>query len=298
MSTPSSDVDGNADAVVDRPTPASNSFVGDVWVNFERWSCKAIQTPATLVLEVALAVFSLLMFTAVFGDLGELALERSGFAGVGYVTFILPAALVQVAGSAAIGSGIGLIGDLQSGMFEKTLVSPMHPAAVFLGKAASELLRVVCYVGLLLGLGTLLGATVETGVAGVVGIVLVCLLFSLWYMSISTIVALASRDEGTLDAAANLLLFPLLFFSSAFLPLSALPRTVQDFATFNPVTYGADGVRALVLGRDVLTVFQFDQFGGVLDTLVPAVTVLVALDLLFGGVAVWLLAHTSRSVVG
>jgi len=287
----------DTDTVDDRPTPASNSFVGDVLVNTERWACKAVQTPAQLVLEVALAIFSLLMFTAVFGDLGALALERGAFAGVDYVTFILPAALVQVAGSAAIGSGIGLIEDLDSGMFEKTLVSPMHPAAVFLGKAIAELARVVCYVLLIVGLGMAMGASVETGLLGIAGIVLVCLLFALWYMAISNVVALLSGDEGTLDAAANLLLFPLLFFSSAFLPLSALPQTVQDFATVNPVTYGADAVRALVLGRDVSTVVQFHHFGGALDTLVPAVAVLVALDGLFGGIAVWLLARASRSTM-
>lgn len=276
---------------------AGNALVGDIWVNFKRWTRKAIRNPTVVFLELFMAVFSLLMFTAVFGDVGTLALEQAGFEGVGYLHFVLPAAVVQVSMSSALSSGLGLVEDLQTGMFEKVTVSPMRWTAVFAGKAAAELFRLVCYVFVIFGLGLTMGATVETGLLGLFGIALVCVLFALWYMALSNAVAVTTRDEETLDAVGNLLLFPLLFLSSAFLPASSLPEAAQVIATVNPVTYGVDAIRALVLGRDVLTVVEVTAFGGVYDTLVPALAVLCALDVVFGAVSVWLMGRATGSEV-
>lgn len=72
---------------------------------------------------------------------------------------------------------------------------------------------------------------------------------------------------------------------------------METLAAANPVTYGVDAVRALVRGEDVVTVVAVSRFGGVLDTLVPAVGVLVGLNLVFGGVTVALLARASSADV-
>lgn len=277
--------------------PSGNSFLGDVCVNGQRWTRKTLRNPSRPILEVALGVFALLMFTSVFGDVGELALDRGGFGDVGYVTFILPAVVVQVSMASALSSGMGLVADLDSGMFEKTVASPMSWTAVFTGKALSELLRIACHVLVVLGIGIAMGATVETGLLGVLGVVTVCLLVGLWFMALSNVIALVTRDQEALDAAGNLLLFPLLFLSSGFLPVESLPETVQTIATANPITYAIDAVRSLLLGRDVLTVVEVSWTGGIGDTLGPALLVLLGLNLVFGATAVGLLGRASSAAV-
>jgi ABC-2 type transport system permease protein len=52
-----------------------------------------------------------------------------------------------------------------------------------------------------------------------------------------------------------------------------------------------------MLGEDVMTVIEVSRFGGVWDTLVPAIVVLLALDLALGGVMVSLLNRASSSAV-
>ena len=52
--------------------------------------------------------------------------------------------------------------------------------------------------------------------------------------------AVLTKDQESTIIAANLLQFPLLFLSSAFLPLNALPGWIQTIATYNLVTYGVD----------------------------------------------------------
>lgn len=274
-----------------------NSVLGDVRVNLKRWNRKAIRNPTPVVLEVVVGAFSLVLFTAVFGEVGEFALAEGGFGDIEYVTFLLPAVVLQATMGSAFTSGVGLVSDLESGMFEKIAVTPMSWTAVFAGKAASELLRIVLQVLVVVALGIAMGATIETGLPGVVGVVLVCLLVGLLFMAIANVIAVLTRDEEALNAASLLFTFPLLFLSPAFLPLSSLSSSVETLATINPVTYGVDAVRALVLGRDVMTVITVTRFGGVYDTLIPAVAVLVAANLVCGGLAVALLSRASSSSV-
>jgi ABC-2 type transport system permease protein len=286
-----------ATATQDREVDRSgNSFLGDAWVNFRRWNVKAVRNPFVLVVSLVQPVIFLVLFTEVFGNVAGAAVSR-GTPGVSYETFLVPAIAIQVALAAAITSGVGLVNDIENGMFEKVLVSPMNRTAVFVGKTAAEVFRIAVQVAIILVLGVLLGAEIVTGVVGAVGIVAVAVLFSLWFVAFSNALAVLTRDQESTIIGANLLQFPLLFLSSAFLPLETLPAWIQTFARLNPVTYGVDAARSLMLDRDVMTVVEVSAFGGALDGVVPGVAVLVGLAVVFGGVAVTLLSRASSSDV-
>ena len=107
--------------------------------------------------------------------------------------------------------------------------------------------------------------------------------------------AVLTKDQESTIIAANLLQFPLLFLSSAFLPLNALPGWIQTIATYNLVTYGVDAARALILDQDVMTVLNVTSFTGIWNTLVPALAILIVLDLAFGSLAVFLLTRATSS---
>ncbi|MEZ3163133.1 ABC transporter permease [Halorubrum sp. RMP-47] len=293
MSAPDADGTATADG---SPRRSSNGFVGDVWVNFKRWNLKAVRNPFVLVVSLAQPVIFLVLFTEVFGQVAGGAVNR-GIPGISYETYLVPAIAVQVSLAAAVTSGIGLVNDIENGMFEKVLVSPMNRTAVFVGKTAAEVFRIAIQVSIILGLGVALGADIATGVPGAVAIVGVGILFSLWFVSLSNSIAVITKDQESTIIAANLLQFPLLFLSSAFLPLETLPSWIQTFARFNPVTYGVDTARALMLDRDVMTVIEVSRFEGAMNTLVPGVAVLLGLALALGAVAVVLLSRASSSKV-
>jgi ABC-2 type transport system permease protein len=293
VSTPTAEETGTGESAVDR---SSNSYLGEVWVNFKRWNRKAVRNPFVLVVSLVQPVIFLILFTQVFGGVAGDALSRSG-AGVSYETYLVPAIAVQVAVAAAATSGVGLVNDIENGMFEKVLVSPMSRSAVFLGKTAAELLRIAVQVGIILGLGVVLGAEVGTGLLGAVGVVAVGVVFSLWFIGFSNALAVLTKDQESTIIGANLLQFPLLFLSSAFLPLEALPGWIQTVAKVNPVTYGVDAARSLMLNADAASVFSAGGFGAVWNAVLPAVGILLALDLLFGGVAVAMIRRASSSKV-
>jgi len=261
----------------------SASYLAEVWVNFKRWNLKALRNPFIIVGSVVQPVVFLLLFSAVFGGVVGAAIGDA--AGVGYLTFLVPAIVVQVALIAASSSGIGLVNDIENGMFEKVLVTPMRRSAVFLGKTLSELLRVAVQGLLIVALGVVLGATVETGVLGALAMVGIAVLFSVWFTAFSNVLALITRDQESTIIGANLLVFPLLFVSSAFLPVEALPGWMQVVARLNPITYGVDATRTLMID------------GWNWSALAPNLAVLVGLDLVFGAVAVFMLSRASSARV-
>lgn len=199
----------------------------------------------------------------------------------------------------AADSGIGLVDDMESGMFEKMLVPPINRGAMFLGKALSEMVRIAVQTAIILVLGFdtrgSVGTYIETGLVGALGIIGIAIVFAIWFTAFSNIVALVTGDSESTIISANLLQLPLLFVSSAFLPVNTLPKWVQVVATVNPITYGVNAARALMLGQNVLTVIDVTAFNGIWNTLVPAFVILVALDFMLGGIAARSLNRASSS---
>lgn len=273
-----------------------NSFLGDTWANFKRWLLKFVKTPHVIVMNLFQPILFLFLFTEVFGQIASGPI--TGFVGsYNYVTFLLPAITIQVAIMTSEGTGMNLVKDMDEWIFEKVMVSPMSKTAVFLGKTASEIFRIVIQIGIILGLGVLLGAEIATGFLGALGVIGIGIMFSLLFISLTTSVAMVTKDQEAMMSILMPVMFPLLFLSSAFLPLDVLPGWIQTFAKFNPVTYGIDAARSFVLGKDVMTVLDVTWFSGMWNTIIPAVLIMLALFLAFGGLAVLTIKRETSSNV-
>ncbi|MFB6284345.1 MAG: ABC transporter permease [Halobacteria archaeon] len=271
-----------------------NTFAGDFWANFKRWTVKSLRNPFFMFLSLIQPIIFMILFTQVFGQVATSAINR-GPENVSYTTYLVPAIAMQVSLAAAASSGMGLINDMEDGLFEKVLASPMNRSAVFLGKTGAELLLIVVQIGMIVGLGVLLGGEVAMGWAGAAGIIGVGFLFSIWFVSFSIILAVVTRDQESTALGANIVQFPILFISTSFLPLRLLPPWIQKVAAVNPVTYGVDAARSFMLGKDFMEVVQVDVFTGIWNAVVPAVVFLVVLDVCLGVIAVYMLKRATSS---
>jgi ABC-2 type transport system permease protein len=307
MSTPNDDADESlAEAVGETGERSDSRFARDVRVSVWRWLVKTSRNPFVTFSSLVQPIVFFVLLAEVLGAVADGALAHSFGGGVSYVAYLTPAIVIQSALAGAAVSGIGLVDDIEEGMFEKTLVSPMSRTAMFLGKVLSEVARIVVQTAIVLALGYGMltlesGGSVtdyfDTGIVGVVGAVAVTVVFGGVFMAYSNVVALVTRDQEATIMLANLLTFPLLFVSSAFLPLAVLPGWIRTVAVVNPVTYGVDAVRAIVLGRDVMTVLDVTAFGGLWNTVVPALAVLIVFNVVLGAVAVRLLHRAARADV-
>lgn len=283
-----------------------NGFLTDVWVNLKRWLRKSTRTLFVIAGSVLQPILFLIVIAAVFGPVTEGLIAEQVGADVSYITYITPAIVILSVMETATSSGIGLIDDIESGMFDKILVSPMNRGAMLLGKALSEVVRAIVQTTMILivGFGLLVVSTggsvsryIETGLPGLLGIFLIVVLFGLWSTAVANIVALVTRDRESTIIGVNLFRFPLLFLSSAFIPVAVVSESVQLIALFNPVTYGVDGIRALMLGEHTLSVFEVTAFSGIWNTLVPVIGLLLVLDILFGSIATYFLNRASNAEV-
>lgn len=257
-----------------RPPPGS--FLGDTWANFKRWTRKLVRQPTVLAGMIFQPIAWIVLFTQVF----ENVVRLPGFESESYLAFFLPAVLLFLAPFVGLAAGINLVLDIESGMFDKVLTTPVSRTAVFLGKSLADLLRVVVQSVIILVLGYAVGARIEAGLLGALGMIGVALLLGVFFLSGSTIIGLYTKNQDALTTVLQALFFPLMFLSSAFLPLELLPGWVQFVAQINPLTYGIDAARAIMLQ------------GWAWDAILPGVGVLIVLDLVFGAGAVVMLSRT------
>jgi ABC-type polysaccharide/polyol phosphate export permease len=94
----------------------------------------------------------------------------------------------------------------------------------------------------------LLGFHVRTGLAGIAGIVAVCIGFGTALGLTCAWLALLIRDVETAERALYFPFIPLAFVSSAYAPVGRLAGWLQPIARVNPVTAAVDVVRALANG--------------------------------------------------
>jgi ABC-2 type transport system permease protein len=199
------------------------------------------RNPQLLVFATIQPVIFVLMFRYVFG--GAIHVP-----GNSYVDFLMPGIFVQTVVFGSLTTGVGLADDLQKGLVDRFRSLPMARSAVLVGRTLADLVRnlfvviLMCVVGVIVGWRPT-GTSVEI-IAGV-GLVLGFAYSLSWLFAI---VGLSVRDSETAQAASFPILAPLVFASSAFVPVSSMPGWLQAFANHQPVTAVVNAVRALTLG--------------------------------------------------
>ena len=199
------------------------------------------RVPQLLVFSTIQPVIFVLLFRYVFGGAVKVP-------GVRYVDFLMPGIFVQTTVFGAIGTAVGLATDLKSGLLERFRSLPMARSAVLSGRTVADLARNIFVAALMAAVGFAVGFRVHTNaVSFLFGMVLV-LLFGYAMSWIFATVGLAVGDPETAQAAAFPVMAPLVFASSAFVPVSSMPGWLQAFAAHQPVSVTTSAVRALVLG--------------------------------------------------
>jgi len=201
------------------------------------------RVPQLLVFSTVQPVIFVLMFRYVFGGANSVP-------GFSYVDYLMPGIFVQTVVFGAMGTAIGLSADVKSGLLERFRALPMARSAVLAGRTLADLARNVFVVTLMAGVGFAVGFRVHTGPLGLLGALLLLLLFGYAMSWVFALVGLAVGDPETAQAAVFPLMAPLVFASSAFVPVNSMPNWLQVFANHQPVSVTASAARALVLGGD------------------------------------------------
>jgi ABC transporter DrrB family efflux protein len=241
-------------------------LVSDTLAIAKRNLLKYIRLPTLLIFSTIQPVMFVLLFRYVFaGAIGGLP------PGVNYVNFLMPGIFVQTVIFGSVQTGIGLAEDLQGGLIERFKSLPMARSAVLAGRTLSDAVRNTFVVLLMLAVGYLVGFRFQGNIFEAILMVLLAVGFGYAFSWISAWIGLATGNVEAAQAASFVWIFPLVFASTAFVPLQTMPGWLQAFAKVNPVSITVDAARDLALGQPWGKNFIYTVLwlGGILLVFVP-----------------------------
>jgi ABC-2 type transport system permease protein len=181
-----------------------------------------------------------------FGQLFKSVADIPGFTAASYITFLTPGVVVMSAMLSAGWSGTSYVVDMERGVMDRFLVTPVRRSALIGGELVYQAGMVLLQSLIILGLGYLVGARFPGGPVSVVLLLVATVLLGAAFASLSNALALILRKQESLIALNVSLTLPLTFLSSAFLPVNLMPEWMQTVARFNPVNW------AVEVGRQTL----------------------------------------------
>jgi ABC-2 type transport system permease protein/oleandomycin transport system permease protein len=201
------------------------------------------RTPDLLVFSTIQPVMFVLLFSFVFGG----AIQTGP---IPYIDFLLPGILVQSGLFGSTQTGVGLAEDVRSGMIDRYRSLPMARSAVIAGRILADATRNMFVLTLMVGVGFIIGFRFHGSVAGAIAMVLVGVVFAQAFSWISAAIGMSVRRAETAQVASFVLVFPLTFISSVFVPIETMPDWLRAVAEHSPVTLTVDAMRGLALGTE------------------------------------------------
>jgi ABC transporter DrrB family efflux protein len=201
-----------------------------------------IRQPQLLIFSTIQPVMFVLLFAYVFGGA-----VRGSLHGVKYIDFLLPGIFVQSVAFRATQTAVGLSEDLERGVVDRFRSMPMTRSAVLIGRTVADLVRNVLIIGLMIAVGYLIGFRFHAGVPQALASIAIVSAFGFALSWIFAFVALTVRGAEAAQSAGFVVIFPLVFASSVFVPVASMPAWLQAVAKISPVTLTANTARSYAL---------------------------------------------------
>jgi ABC-2 type transport system permease protein len=164
-----------------------------------------------------------------------------------YLSFLAPGILGMSILFTSIFSGMELIWDRQFGFLKETLAAPVSRFNVMLGRTAGGATVATIQAMIVLGLAMALGFRPHDWMMAPAAIAVIFVV-ALMFTALGTWFAALLSDFQGFQMIMNFLVMPMFFLSGAMFPLNNVPRELLFIARFDPLTYGVDAFRALLLG--------------------------------------------------
>src|ERR1700742_2940181 len=212
---------GSVDRSVDvRPWRGTN-VLSQVGILTMRSLRAIIRDPRMIVFSLLQPLIMLLLFSQIFSSIAK----TPGFpAGVSYIDYLMPAILVNTAMGSAVQSGVGLVNDMKNGVLARFRSLPIRMGSVLVARSMSDIVRTGVQLLMMLIFATLVfGFSPAGGLLGVAAAWALGLVVG-WGLGWLFIAAGAwLRNAEVMQMVGFLLMFPLMFASSAYVPISGLP---------------------------------------------------------------------------
>ncbi|MFF7032703.1 ABC transporter permease [Streptomyces griseus] len=189
-----------------------------------------------------------LLFVYVFG--GSVGASLGGNRQ-DYLNYLVPGLMAMMGMNIAMAVGTGVNDDFRKGVMDRFRTMPIARSSVLIAKIVVELGRMMVAIAILLAMGFALGMSLGTSVFGLLAAVALAAVFGAAIMWIFILLGLSMKTAQSVQGMGMLVLMPLQFGSSIFVPTQTMPGWLQAFTDYNPLSNLADAVRGLMGGGPV-----------------------------------------------
>jgi oleandomycin transport system permease protein len=205
------------------------------------------------------------LFTVVFGGAVAHGSQHD------YLQYLLPGVLAQLVAFGCVAIGVNLNSDIEKGVFDRFRSLPIPRAAPLVGSVLADVVRYAVLCVVTLAFGYLIGFRATTSVPEVLAACLIAVAFAMCLSWAAVWVGMLARTPGSVQGLMFLILFPLTFGTSIFVPASTLPGWLESVSKVNPLTHLVATLRGLTTGGLVGSdlVWTFGWMAALLVVFVP-----------------------------
>ncbi|MBK5109996.1 MAG: ABC transporter permease [Thermoleophilia bacterium] len=207
----------------------------------ERNLIRLPRSPDLLIAFTVQPIMFVLLFAYVFGG----AISTPGYS---YIDFLIPGIIVQNIAFGGFVTAVGLNEDLSKGLIDRFRSLPMARPAVLAGRTSADIVTNLLSALVLLVTGLIIGFRFDAGPLDILAGMALLLFFGYAFSWVFALFGLVVSSPEAASSVGFIVVFPLTFISSAFVPVESMPDGLRWFAEINPFTFMVDAMRALWLG--------------------------------------------------
>lgn len=189
-----------------------------------------------------------LMFLIIFGSGLRQTLAQGNF-GVDFIQFMYPGIIAMSVMGVAFFSTISTVWDREFGFLKEILVAPVSRTAIAVGKTLGATTIAALQALILLLIAPLIGISINPAI--IPELFLFMLLLSFAISGMGLLIASLMKTTESFGLLMQVLIFPMFFLSGAFFPLTAVPTWMSILSNINPLTYGVDAFRQIILKSQI-----------------------------------------------
>jgi len=247
-----------------------------IWVIAYRELLRFIQDRPRMFSSFSMPILFLVIFGAGFGKLiGQM------MPGVNYIQFMYPGILSMTVVMTSVMSGVSIVWDREFGFLKEVLVSPLNRSGVLVGKAVGAAGIAVMQGVIMLVIAPFVGVSLSWEI--VLSLIPLLLILSSCLSGLGLLIGARMRSQQGFQLIMQLVIFPMMFLSGIFFPLTGMATWLEVLSKINPVTYGIDAIRQVFLGSEVAGVMIF----GHTMSIVESALLVMGVGFLLLTVAIW-----------
>ncbi|EHQ36394.1 ABC transporter permease [Methanoplanus limicola] len=214
-----------------------------VYVLWLREMKKFVRAKSRVVGAIAMPAFML-----VFLGLGFRRVEVPGLPeSVGYLQYLVPGILGMTLLFTGAFVGMSVLMDRQFGFLKEVMVTPASRVSIVLGRISGGATTSIIQALMMLFISVFLGFHLPS-LPDILISVFVMLLISIIFICIGLILSSVMKDMHGFNTMTNFIVFPIFLLSGALFPVENLPAPIRVFSYIDPLTYGVDALRGLMIG--------------------------------------------------